>query len=975
MLARPGAARNKATPQQRRRKQASAEETPDEIVRRLQRLPPNKKCADCPSKLTRCVNLTHGTFICNGCSGVHREFSHKIKGIGHSSFSTEEVAKLRHPESGNEAVNARFLARYDAGTSMPMPRESELDAIRTWIRTKYIDRKWCERGSPSGDSGGGTRSNNRSAKTAVKSSDRGSNSRRQIMPSTKPAAAPAPAAPAEDLFGFDTVAPSKEPASQSDSHWDAFGGSMQNQQSAPTFQADFGNAPPAAQSSAPADSATFEADFGNSAQQPTMVAMPTARQTIVQPAFDANFNRTPTTPQQQSQSTDGFADFPPQTQQCAAQPVQPNGFANFSPQEQTQPQSDGFASFSHSNLDSHSMSSRAGISVPSPNTQGQQTNSRQYSQPTGQPQTNAPTQIQAANTVQMPPQQTDQVPQNPMQQQQQQQQPSTQLNFGQFPVQSHQQNQASFESAASFQNQPKLSQGQAIQAGTFANFQGHGASQQTPTNTQFFAQSQVPPSQDFSSFSPSQPSQSSTQTEPQQNMQLTAQGGQGGTTQPSELNLNQTANAVSNGSSNTVALPTENVTTSLPDEPSSAAVEDEANIETNPNAFRPADESKKSAFDAFDNLSLEPSPSLAGFAAPAGTYNKQQLKQSMFAEGQTVVYTNSDGSTHATVKSVHYDDELKPYYTIDLGGRERQTDDTHLALPGDVAATSNDDSAVLQKTVSMLQSMNSEQLLQVQQFIQSLTKQSDMASGVNDGTAVQGPGSPTNSMAQHSPQVFTYPQQPILQSMGDNSTIDSLDFGNSISQASQPQILHQPQLTMNSPPGQTSQSGPQETIFGDSSQHPAPQMSIQPRTQQPMPAIEMQPVGVLPMGALHPPGSGAQPQMMHQPQLTMNPSPGHMGQSGPQETTALGQVMGHSVGSSPNPALTLQSGTQHHMPSQGMQTVGVLSPPGNASMAQPYHQDGMTLMAEQQSQPPQFPPPAPLPSLPPVVKEGNPFDF
>ncbi|EJK65000.1 hypothetical protein THAOC_14207 [Thalassiosira oceanica] len=107
----------------------------------------------------------------------------------------------------------------------------------------------------------------------------------------------------------------------------------------------------------------------------------------------------------------------------------------------------------------------------------------------------------------------------------------------------------------------------------------------------------------------------------------------------------------------------------------------------------------------------------------------------------------------------------------------------------------------------------------------------------------------------------------------------------------------------------------------------------------------------------------------------MNPSPGHMGQSGPQETTALGQVMGHSLGSSPNPALTLQSGTQHHMPSQGMQTVGVLSPPGNASMAQPYHQDGMTLMAEQQSQPPQFPPPAPLPSLPPVVKEGNPFDF
>ena len=77
MLARPGAARNKETPQQRRRKEAAAEETPDEVrsraaswatasstnlmrsrsfhfqvVRRLQRLPPNKKCADCPSKVS-----------------------------------------------------------------------------------------------------------------------------------------------------------------------------------------------------------------------------------------------------------------------------------------------------------------------------------------------------------------------------------------------------------------------------------------------------------------------------------------------------------------------------------------------------------------------------------------------------------------------------------------------------------------------------------------------------------------------------------------------------------------------------------------------------------------------------------------------------------------------------------------------------------------------------------------------------------
>ena len=932
-------------------------------------------------QLTRCVNLTHGTFICNGCSGVHREFSHKIKGIGHSSFTTEEVAKLRHPESGNEAVNACYLARYDAGTSMPMPRESDQDAIRTWIRTKYIDRKWCERGSPSGGSGSSSRSKSRSAKTGAKSSDRGSNSRRQIMPSTKPVAAPAPA-PAEDLFGFDTVAPSIEPASQIGSNWDAFGGSMQNHQSAPAFQADFGNAPPAAQSSAPAT--TFEADFGNSAQQPTMVAMPSARQTTVQPAFDANFSRTPATTQQQSQSADGFADFPPPTQQHAAQPVQPNGFANFSPQQQTQPQSDGFASFGHSNLEaSHAMSvpsqavpsSQAGISG------GQQVNFGQYSQPTGQPQTNAQTQMQAENTVQMSPQQAGQArPQNQMQQQQ----PSTQLDFGQFPVQSDQQTQAF--GFAGFENQPELSQGQANQAGSFANFQGHSTPQQTPTNPPHPAQNQSPLSQDFSGFSSSQPSQSTTKTEPQQSMQLTAnQGGQGGIMHPSQPNLNQTAN-VEDESTNAVALPTGNVATSLPDKPTSVAGEDETNIETktNPNAFRPSDESKKSAFDAFDNLSLEPSPSLVGVAEPAGAKSNQPPKQSMFIEGQTVVYTNNDSSTQATVKSVHYDDELKPYYTIELGGRERQTDDAHLALPGEVTATSNGDSAVLQKTISMLQSINSEQLLQVQQFIQNLPRQSGMLYGANDGTAGQVPESevsaPTiNSMAQPSPQTLTYPQQQMgmgLKSMGANGTINSQDFENCTSQVSRPQMMHQPQLSMNSLPGQTSQSGPQETTMqhmpaigmqpmgglppsGDAFSMAQPhyqdgmmlgQQSQPPQFPPPMPSPSLPPVVKEGNPQMQHMPQLSQPQMMHQPQLSMNSTPGQTSQSGPQETT------------------------MQHMPAIGMQPMGGLPPSGNAfSMAQSHHQDGTTM--GQQGQPPQFSPTMPPPSLPPVVKEGNPFDF
>jgi hypothetical protein len=53
MLSKPGEARN-STPTYRNRKVVS-EETPDDIVRRLQRVPSNKACADCSSK----VNNVH----------------------------------------------------------------------------------------------------------------------------------------------------------------------------------------------------------------------------------------------------------------------------------------------------------------------------------------------------------------------------------------------------------------------------------------------------------------------------------------------------------------------------------------------------------------------------------------------------------------------------------------------------------------------------------------------------------------------------------------------------------------------------------------------------------------------------------------------------------------------------------------------------------------------------------------------------
>jgi len=50
MLSKPGAARTKPSPSTRRGRKV-VQETPEEILRKLQRLPTNKVCADCGGKV------------------------------------------------------------------------------------------------------------------------------------------------------------------------------------------------------------------------------------------------------------------------------------------------------------------------------------------------------------------------------------------------------------------------------------------------------------------------------------------------------------------------------------------------------------------------------------------------------------------------------------------------------------------------------------------------------------------------------------------------------------------------------------------------------------------------------------------------------------------------------------------------------------------------------------------------------------
>ena len=337
-------------------------ESPADQMRKLSKLQPNKKCADCQTKLPQCVNLTVGSFICMTCAGIHREINLKIKSLGHSTFTDQEVEVMK--QSDNDKVNEVWLALYD-----PQKERSRLNRqpegnqnqehCRTWIKRKYQDKRWF-----SSDRGGG-------GATGTFSSPRRN---KQL----KPTVAQIP--PVADLFGgFDV--PSSQPtitSNNDDTNWAAFDRSNEQQQqqmkSDPFAQNVVANKLQQQQQQIPAAQEGGFANFNQVpnqtisqqlnlqqhqvpiAQQPRVATFSqagnqTALQQQQQQAGFANFNQTPnqTLPQQLKQQQQqlpvaqqvGFTNFnrvdsqiaPQQQQQQQQQQLMPisqeGGFANF----------------------------------------------------------------------------------------------------------------------------------------------------------------------------------------------------------------------------------------------------------------------------------------------------------------------------------------------------------------------------------------------------------------------------------------------------------------------------------------------------------------------------------------------------------------------------------------------------------------------------------------------------------------------
>ncbi|XP_042450646.1 probable ADP-ribosylation factor GTPase-activating protein AGD14 isoform X2 [Zingiber officinale] len=120
------------------------EERNEKIIRGLMKLPPNRKCINCNSLGPQYVCTNFWTFVCTPCSGIHREFTHRVKSVSMAKFTTQEVEALQ--KGGNQLARENFLTNWDM-QRMRFPNSSNPDKVREFIKDVYIDKKYAGRKS------------------------------------------------------------------------------------------------------------------------------------------------------------------------------------------------------------------------------------------------------------------------------------------------------------------------------------------------------------------------------------------------------------------------------------------------------------------------------------------------------------------------------------------------------------------------------------------------------------------------------------------------------------------------------------------------------------------------------------------------------------------------------------------------------------------------------------------------------------
>ncbi|XVF88499.1 hypothetical protein PTKIN_Ptkin19aG0055900 [Pterospermum kingtungense] len=115
------------------------DERNERIIRGLLKQPENRRCINCNSLGPQYVCTNFWTFVCTNCSGIHREFTHRVKSVSMAKFTSQEVTALQ--EGGNQRAKEIYFKEWDPQRNS-VPDSSNVERLRDFIKHVYVDRRY-----------------------------------------------------------------------------------------------------------------------------------------------------------------------------------------------------------------------------------------------------------------------------------------------------------------------------------------------------------------------------------------------------------------------------------------------------------------------------------------------------------------------------------------------------------------------------------------------------------------------------------------------------------------------------------------------------------------------------------------------------------------------------------------------------------------------------------------------------------------